>query len=272
MAINPPSQYADDSNLRTRQHLWELQDPPFDLVGWVLDLAGVDATGRVLDVGCGNGAYLRGLRARGVEAIGCDLSLGMLAVARSHRPVANAEAAALPFRAGSFDVVLAPHTLYHVLDRTSAVRELRRVLASEGVCVAVTNGAAHLRAVKTFVETAVRTAHPGWEMRGQLSAAFSLENGIDQLRVGFDDVACVRPSDVGAVVVHDAQVVADYVASVGDHYEPDVDLPWDDVVAFVHDEVQPVSTPTGRSSCTATPARSSAADPPRRGRVGIAAV
>jgi cyclopropane fatty-acyl-phospholipid synthase-like methyltransferase len=67
MAINPPSQYADDSNLRTRQHLWELQDPPFDLVGWVLDLAGVDATGRVLDVGCSNGAYLRALRARRVD-------------------------------------------------------------------------------------------------------------------------------------------------------------------------------------------------------------
>jgi SAM-dependent methyltransferase len=240
MAINPSSQYADDTNLRTRQQLWALQDPPFDLVGWVLDLAGVDGGERVLDVGCGNGAYLRALRGRRVDALGCDLSLGMLAVARGHQPVVNADATALPLRTDSVGVVLAPHMLYHVPDRAAAVRELRRVLVPGGVCVAVTNGAAHMRAVKTFVETAVRTAHPEWEMRGQLSTAFSLENGTEQLRVGFDDVACVRPSGVGAVVVRDARVVADYVASVGDHYEQEVDLPWDDVVAFVRDEVQRV--------------------------------
>jgi len=34
--------------------------------------------------------------------------------------------------------VLAVHMLYHVPDREAAARELRRVLAPEGVCVAVT--------------------------------------------------------------------------------------------------------------------------------------
>jgi hypothetical protein len=55
--LNPPTQCTDDRNLAAWQRLWDHQDPPFDLVGWVLGLAGLgrgDARG-VLDAGCGNG-------------------------------------------------------------------------------------------------------------------------------------------------------------------------------------------------------------------------
>jgi cyclopropane fatty-acyl-phospholipid synthase-like methyltransferase len=76
--LNPPEQYADDRNLRARQRLWECQIPSFDIAGWVLDLAGVMPGMRVLDAGCGNGMYLRALRERQVNAVGCDLSHGML--------------------------------------------------------------------------------------------------------------------------------------------------------------------------------------------------
>ena len=64
MSLNPPTQYLTDANLRARQRLWEHQQPPFDLVSWVLELARLrpDSTARVLDVGCGNGAYLARLR------------------------------------------------------------------------------------------------------------------------------------------------------------------------------------------------------------------
>ena len=41
MALNPPTQYADDRNLRARQRLWEQQDPWFDLGAWTLELAGI---------------------------------------------------------------------------------------------------------------------------------------------------------------------------------------------------------------------------------------
>ena len=64
MSLNPPSQYATESNLRARQRLWEQQRPKFDIVGWVLEVAGLGPTThqRVLDVGCGNGMYLRELK------------------------------------------------------------------------------------------------------------------------------------------------------------------------------------------------------------------
>lgn len=123
MSLNPPSQYATDANLRARQRLWDHQQPPFDLVSWVLELADVSPAcrERVLDVGCGNGHYLAQLRSWNVAATGCDLSQGMLDVARATgATLVNADVTRLPFAASAFDVVLAPHMLYHVADRATA--------------------------------------------------------------------------------------------------------------------------------------------------------
>lgn len=93
----------------------------------VLDLAGLSPGVRVLDAGCGNGLYLRGLRERRARAMGCDLSWGMLR-AVTHPALLNADVAALPVRDGAVDVVIAAHMLDLVPDRPAALRELRRVL------------------------------------------------------------------------------------------------------------------------------------------------
>src|ERR1700761_6051075 len=108
VTLNPPGQYADDRQLRARQRFWLYQDPQFDIVNWVLDLAGPSPGMRVLDAGCGNGWYL------------CDLSPGMLRAAADqagdqagHPAVLNADVTALPLRDGAVDVALAIHMLYH---------------------------------------------------------------------------------------------------------------------------------------------------------------
>jgi cyclopropane fatty-acyl-phospholipid synthase-like methyltransferase len=75
-------------------------DPEFDIAGWVLDLAGVMPGMRVLDAGCGNGMYLRALRERQVNAVGCDLSPGMLRQAE-HPALVNADVTAFPARAAA---------------------------------------------------------------------------------------------------------------------------------------------------------------------------
>ena len=157
MALNPPGQYAEDRNLRARQRLWQHQSPFFDIASWVVNLAGLSPGLRILDAGCGNGEYLRALAGQPVQAAGCDLSIGMLRSA-AHRALLNADIAALPLRDGTFDVVLAVHMLYHVPDRRAAVHELRRVLAPGGVCIAVTNGAQHLRSLRSLVERSIRKA------------------------------------------------------------------------------------------------------------------
>jgi SAM-dependent methyltransferase len=238
MTLNLAEQYADDRNLSARQRLWRYQDPYFDIVGWVVRLAGLSPGQRVLDTGCGNGEYLRALAQIPVRAAGCDLSLGMLRPL-AHRPLVNADVAALPVRDGAVDAVLAVHMLYHVPDRQAAVRELRRVLRPGGVCVAVTNGTRHTRSLRSLVERAVGKATPGWRMR-PATRAFTAENGAAQLGVAFASVDCVRPDHTPPVVIRDAALAADYVASMASHYQARTARPWPDVVEDVRQDVQAV--------------------------------
>jgi SAM-dependent methyltransferase len=239
MEVNPPGQYADDRNLRARQRLWRCQVPFFDIAAWVLDLAGLAPGMRVLDAGCGNGLYLRALRERRVNAVGCDLSLGMLRGV-THSALVNADVTALPVRDGAFDVVLAAHMLDLVPDRRTAARELRRVLAPGGTCVAVTNGARHLRSLRALIERAAWVNRSGWQIPAPTRGTFTVDNAAAQLGVAFQEVTCVRPSGAGPVVIKDASVAADYVASLADHYQAQITRPWSEVAEDVCEQVQAV--------------------------------
>ena len=61
------------------------------------------------------------------------------------------------------------------------------------------------------------------------SVRFSMENGADQLRAGFEVVETHWAPNV-TFHVTDADPFADYIASVGDPYSEQVPLPWADVV------------------------------------------
>jgi SAM-dependent methyltransferase len=225
---NPATQYATEANLRARQFLWEVSPrrPPFELFPWVLNLADVHDGDRVLEVGCGNGGYLAL-----VEAVGLDASVGMVRAAhqRARGPVVCGDVQQLPLGDGSFDVVLAPHMLYHVDDRTAAVRELRRVLKPDGRCVAVTNSDRCHSELVGLIEGVV--GH-GWRLKRPADVRFSLENGADQLCVGFGQVERVD-APFGVVLVSDATALGDYVASMGSHYQAEVAqwMTWEEVVA-----------------------------------------
>lgn len=206
------------------------------MVSWTLELAGLTPDSLVLDVGCGNGRYLAAMRARSVEAVGCDLSLGILPADPDGRVVA-AEAAALPFPCEQFDVVLAPHMLYHVSDPGAAAIEFDRVLRPGGCCVVVANGAGHLASLRAVVHRAAADIQPGWRWTDHLGDVFSLENGADQLSVAFGDVRCVRPEVPGRAVVTDPEVVAGYVDSVADIYGTELIGSWDNLVKDVRSRV-----------------------------------
>jgi SAM-dependent methyltransferase len=238
MTLNPAGQYDDDRNLRARQRFWAHQDPYLDTADWVLSLINLTPGMRVLDAGCGNGVYLRALAGREVTAAGCDLSPGMLRGA-GHPAVACADVTALPLRDGAFDVVLAIHMLYHVPDRGAAVRELRRVLAPGGVCVAVTNGARELLSLRRLTEQAVSQATPGWRMR-RATHAFTAENAAPQLGAAFSSVTCARPASMPPVVIRDPALAADFVASWASFYQHETARPWADVVTDVRAQVQAI--------------------------------
>jgi len=97
--------------------------------------------GRSLEVGAGTGYFTLNLLAAGLvaRATATDISPGMLRALRAnarrlHVKVSTrtAEAGALPFADGSFDVVLGHAVLHHLPDLPRAFREFHRVLAPGG--------------------------------------------------------------------------------------------------------------------------------------------
>ena len=102
---------------------------------------------RLLDIGCGTGAFLREVKRNHprLAVTGLDLSAPYLAVARrnlqpwSRVALTEAAAEAMPFGPGEFDVVTCLY-LFHELPaqvRRAVVAEIRRVLKPRGVLILV---------------------------------------------------------------------------------------------------------------------------------------
>ncbi|MEO8076862.1 MAG: class I SAM-dependent methyltransferase [Acidobacteriota bacterium] len=107
-----------------------------------LERAGVAVRGRVLDAGCGGGGMPLSLAEDAVSVVGIDPAerfqdAGVrLGRERGMRNIhfALADGMALPFRAGTFDLVLSHAVIEHVADAPLYLRECARVLAPGG-CV-----------------------------------------------------------------------------------------------------------------------------------------
>jgi len=123
--------YDDVAVSYERVHAPRFAEPARALV----QLAGVNAGGRVLDVGTGTGVVAEAAARAGATVIGVDSSLGMLALARVARPglrLVAAQAIDLPFGPGVFDVVLAGFVLAHFTRPETALHDLLRVAAPGG--------------------------------------------------------------------------------------------------------------------------------------------
>jgi SAM-dependent methyltransferase len=98
--------------------------------------APVPLSGRlVLDLGAGTGVAGRAALAAGARrVVGADLSEGMLRLGRGGTPVV-ADAVALPFRDGRFDLVLAAFCLNHLSRVEDGLAEARRVGAAVAASV-----------------------------------------------------------------------------------------------------------------------------------------
>lgn len=106
--------------------------------------------GRLLDVGCGSGILLERLldREPTLDASGADASPEMLEVARrrllGRARLVLADAAALPFPAGTFDLVTTTSSLHHWTEPETVLAEIARVLAPGGTLVLTDWRADHL--------------------------------------------------------------------------------------------------------------------------------
>jgi demethylmenaquinone methyltransferase/2-methoxy-6-polyprenyl-1,4-benzoquinol methylase len=86
----------------------------------------------VLDVAAGTGDFTRELARQGHHAVATDLSYGMLHAGRDMDERVQADAMALPFRAGAFDAVTCGYALRNVADLTSTFAEMSRVVRPGG--------------------------------------------------------------------------------------------------------------------------------------------
>lgn len=98
-----------------------------------------DRTGRLLDLGAGDGFITSELVAAADADLGVAVDVGTRApLCARRRRVSQVSArlpGPLPFRAGSFDVVVSLETIEHLLDPDALLLEVRRVLSPGGLLI-----------------------------------------------------------------------------------------------------------------------------------------
>jgi SAM-dependent methyltransferase len=161
---------------------------------WAAPVAAAAGTGmghKVLDVGCGTGVLAReALRRVGPEGqvVGLDLNAGMLAVASRAEPKIEwrqGDAASLPFRDASFDIVVSQFALMYFPDRVRSLSEMWRTLASGGrLAVAVWAPLHRARGFQVLVDIAARQC--GDEAAAVLAAPFVLGDQGEVARLFVD--------------------------------------------------------------------------------------
>jgi SAM-dependent methyltransferase len=160
---------------------------------------------RVLDLGTGTGAAGRAALAAGArQVVAADLAVAMLRAAGAGlHPVAG-DAVALPFRAGSFDLVVAAFCLNHLPDTAAGLAEVRRVGAA---LAASTFAAGWTHPAKDAVDEALRPLgyhEPDWHSFVSTAADQLAEQaaaaGFGQVRVRTVSVptGLVSPAELAA--------------------------------------------------------------------------
>lgn len=139
-------EYTSLTPLGVRQAIHrKYSDPPDRLEETTINAVALSPDHSVIDIGPGNGSFLRRLVESGHRGTIAALDRSM-AAARSGGTIGGplslqGDACHLPFAATVFDVVFARHMLYHVSDVVAALREFKRVLRPSGKCVTVVNHA-----------------------------------------------------------------------------------------------------------------------------------
>jgi ubiquinone/menaquinone biosynthesis C-methylase UbiE len=239
--------YATEERLQVRIRTHQrYTHPQGDFIDWVVEQVPWQGSERVLDIGCGSGAYVEPVCRRldrGRPFLAADVSWGMLQDLMAKplpavvRPL-NADAMHLPFSNGSCDVVLANHMLYDVPVIERAVAEAHRVLRSGGVLLAATNARNSMEGFIAEMEAACRAlGHPKTFPEVPSRVRFTLENGASFLAPIFAQVR--REILTSALVFQEANPAVAYIDSLRPAYGrqlPD-GLMWGTVLAQVQRQI-----------------------------------
>jgi SAM-dependent methyltransferase len=154
----------------------------------VRELVG-SGSGRLLDVGCGGGAFLGLLAELGWSVVGVDVSADQLRVARPRAQAVGAElvladATALPFAGGSFDAVAAILVSTDVEPWETLVAEAARALRPGGRFVFLATHPCFVGPHAPLTEDGRRLVGPGYRDRRRHADSPAFTRGGLRSRVG----------------------------------------------------------------------------------------
>jgi SAM-dependent methyltransferase len=214
-AVDRTEQLAHFGRADAAHYRWQVEAGFFaDTERALIDAAALAGVGRVLEIGCGEGANLVHLDAA-PGSVGVDFAVAKLAFARREQPhvaFVCADAGRLPLPDAAFDGVLIRDVLHHVPDRGAVVREARRVLRPGGALGVIEpnrfSPLIQAQALLVPAERGVRVSDEA-RLRDELTAAGFTDVAVDRAqplplarlfhpRLGLDRVA--RRPRIGAAL------------------------------------------------------------------------
>lgn len=208
-------QYKNAKNLNDRISLHEKYSTNKQgWFNWLFNQIDFSKVNRLLELGCGNGKLWQENRIdlRNREIFLSDISEGMVEEVRNKLGtdfnciVADAEK--IPFKDEYFDSIIANHVLFYLNDLNLGLKEIDRVLKSDGILYCSTYGKNHMKEITEIVQS--------FDSRINLSNhslydIFGLENGESILKEYFFNIQRMDYKD--SLEITESKPLIDYIMS-----------------------------------------------------------
>lgn len=208
-------QYKNAKNLNDRISLHEKYSTNSQgWFNWLFEKIDFSKVNRLLELGCGNGKLWQEnkIDLRNREIFLSDISEGMVEEVRnklgSDFNCIVADAEKIPFKDEYFDSIIANHVLFYLNDLNLGLKEIDRVLKSDGVLYCSTYGKNHMKEITDIVQS--------FDSRVNLSNhslydVFGLENGECILKQYFTSVQRMDYQD--SLEITESKPLIDYIMS-----------------------------------------------------------
>lgn len=208
-------QYKNAKNLNDRISLHEKYSTNKQgWFNWLFNQIDFSKVNRLLELGCGNGKLWQenSIDLRNREIFLSDISEGMVEEVRnklgSDFNCIVADAEKIPFKDSYFDTIIANHVLFYLNDLNLGLKEIDRVLKSDGILYCSTYGKNHMKEITEIVQS--------FDSRINLSNhslydIFGLENGENILKTYFSFVTRFDYQD--SLEITESKPLIDYIMS-----------------------------------------------------------
>lgn len=208
-------QYKNAKNLNDRISLHEKYSTNKQgWFNWLFNQIDFSKVNRLLELGCGNGKLWQEnkIDLRNREIFLSDISEGMVEEVRnklgSDFNCIVADAEKIPFKDSYFDSIIANHVLFYLNDLNLGLKEIDRVLKSDGILYCSTYSKNHMKEITEIVQN--------FDSRISLSNhslydVFGLENGEDILSKYFSNIQRMDYQD--SLAITESKPLIDYIMS-----------------------------------------------------------